>query len=168
MAEKLTSIRIHGQGVHKYDNVRIGLNARLDTLQAAILIPKLEVFPKELEARQIVAKKYSALLSAFAGHFSTPHIPSGLRSAWAQYSILTENSESRARLQGLLKDAGIPTAVYYPKPLHFQTAFQYLEYTEGAFPISEDFSRRIFSLPMHPYLRDEQIDKIVGVMKEVL
>ena len=168
MVEKLVSIRIHGQGVHKYDNVRIGLNARLDTLQAAILIPKLEIFPKELEARQSVAERYSELLSPFVGHLLTPHIPSGLRSAWAQYSILTENSESRAKLQASLKDAGIPTAIYYPKPLHLQTAFQYLEYREGDFPISEDLSRRIFSLPMHPYLRDEQIDRTVGAMKAVL
>jgi UDP-2-acetamido-2-deoxy-ribo-hexuluronate aminotransferase len=168
MAQKLVSIRIHGQGTHKYDNVRIGLNARLDTLQAAILIPKLEVFPKELEARQRIAEKYSALLSAFAGRLSTPHIPSGLRSAWAQYSILTENSESRAMLQQALRVAGIPTAVYYPKPLHFQPAFRHLEYKAGDFPVSEDFSRRIFSLPMHPYLEDKQIDRIVGAMKKAL
>lgn len=168
IAENLVSIRVHGQGVHKYENVRLGLNARLDTLQAAILLPKLEVFPKELEARQSIAEKYSKLLSPCAGDLSTPHIPSGLRSAWAQYSILTENSECRARLQTSLKKPGIPTAVYYPKPLHFQKAFQYLEYKEGDFPISEDFSHRIFSLPMHPYLGDEQIERIVGIIKESL
>ncbi len=165
MAERFASIRVHGKGGHKYDNTRIGLNARLDTLQAAILLPKLEVFPKELEARQGVAEKYYQLLNA-QSLLLAPSVPKGYKSAWAQYSILTENSEYRVKLQASLKEAGIPTAVYYPKPLHLQTAFQYLEYKEGDFPISEDSSRRIFSLPMHPYLRDEQIDRIVGVIKE--
>ncbi len=160
VAEKFASICAHGKGEHKYDNARIGLNARLDTLQAAILLPKLEAFPKELELRQQVAQQYTALLSPQSSVHS-PFIPDGMKSAWAQYSVLAENSEYRAKLQASLKEAGIPTAVYYPRPLHLQTAFHYLGYREGDFPVSEDSSRRIFSLPMHPYLEDEQIEVII-------
>ncbi|MBW2012081.1 MAG: DegT/DnrJ/EryC1/StrS family aminotransferase [Deltaproteobacteria bacterium] len=161
IAEIMASIRVHGKGGHKYDNARIGLNARLDTLQAAILIPKLAAFPKELEARRQVATRYTNLLSDSDNlKLTTPHIPSGLQSAWAQYSILAENSECRSNIQNTLKGAGIPTAIYYPKPLHLQTAYKYLGYKEGSFPISEDCSQRIFSLPMHPYLEDKQIELI--------
>jgi UDP-2-acetamido-2-deoxy-ribo-hexuluronate aminotransferase len=148
-AEILRSIRVHGQGSDKYENIRIGINGRLDTLQAAILLAKFAIFPEEIEQRQEVAQRYNALLTGFA---KTPEIPNGYRSAWAQYSILVRDSAERSGLIAKLKEAGIPTAVYYPKPLHRQTAFAGLDYREGDFPISEDCAARIFSLPMHPSL----------------
>ena len=145
----LRSIRVHGQGSDKYENVRIGINGRLDTLQAAILLAKFAIFPEEIDLRQEVARRYNELL---AGSVTTPEILEGCKSAWAQYSILARDSAERSDLMAKLKEAGIPTAIYYPKPLHRQTAFSGLGYKEGDFPVSEDCARRIFSLPMHPYL----------------
>ncbi len=158
LADRLRSIRIHGQGRDKYDNIRTGLNARLDTLQAAILLPKLAAFPHELQARQRIAERYSNLLT---GHVETPHVPDHSRSAWAQYSVL---SDRRALIQQRLKDQGIPTAVYYAKPLHLQSAYVHLGYRLGDFPNAEAISQRIFSLPMHPYLNNEQIDVITSAV----
>jgi UDP-2-acetamido-2-deoxy-ribo-hexuluronate aminotransferase len=149
LAERLRSIRVHGQGSDKYENIRIGINGRLDTLQAAILLAKFAIFPEEIELRQEVAKRYNALLAGLA---KTPEIPDGYRSAWAQYSILVRDSAERSGLMAKLREAGIPTAVYYPKPLHRQTAFAGLGYREGDFPVSDDCAARIFSLPMHPRL----------------
>jgi UDP-2-acetamido-2-deoxy-ribo-hexuluronate aminotransferase len=156
MVEKLRSVRVHGQGSNKYDNVRVGLNGRLDTLQAAVLLVKLAAFPRELEERQRVARRYTQGLS---GHVVTPTVPEGLVSSWAQYSVLAED---RDLVMGRLNQAGIPTAIYYPKPLHLQEAFTGLGYSPGDFPVSEEAAGRIFSLPMHPYLEDDQIDFIVG------
>jgi dTDP-4-amino-4,6-dideoxygalactose transaminase len=158
LAEKMKSIRVHGQGSDKYDNVRIGLNARMDTLQAAILMVKLENFPWELEQRQRVAERYTRTL---AGVVETPQIPDGCYSAWAQYSV---QSDRREALQTALKEAGVPTAVYYPKPLHLQKAFGFLKGRPGDCPASEAASRHIFSLPMHPYLKDAEIDYIAARM----
>jgi dTDP-4-amino-4,6-dideoxygalactose transaminase len=149
LAEVLRSIRVHGQGSDKYENIRIGINGRLDTLQAAILLAKFAIFPEEIDLRQEVARRYNEFL---AGSVTTPEIPEGCKSAWAQYSILVRDSAERSDLMAKLKEAGIPTAIYYPKPLHRQTAFSGLGYKEGDFPVSEDCARRIFSLPMHPYL----------------
>ena len=149
LAEVLRSIRVHGQGSDKYENIRIGINGRLDTLQAAILLAKFAIFPEEIDLRQEVARRYNELL---AGSVTTPEIPEGCKSAWAQYSILVRDSAERSDLMAKLKEAGIPTAIYYPKPLHRQTAFSGLGYKEGDFPVSEDCARRIFSLPMYPYL----------------
>lgn len=162
LAAKLISIRVHGQGLDKYNNVRIGLNARLDTLQAAILLPKLNVFADELEARQRVAERYSIALD---GVVETPTVPTGLTSAWAQYSVL---SERRADIQTALATAGVPSAIYYPKPLHLQEAFAPLGHKKGDFPVSERIAGRIFSLPMHAYLSAEQIDWITGIIRSTL
>ncbi len=162
LAEKLRSIRVHGQGSNKYDNVRIGINGRLDAMQAAVLLPKLEIFPEELEARQRVAQTYNQKL---AGLVEVPHTPEGCQSAWAQYSVL---SDYRSECQSALKDAGIPTAVYYPKPLHRQDAFSHLGYKMGDFPVTDAVSEKIFSLPMHPYLTEEQIDRIANVIRKVV
>ena len=115
--EVLRSLRVHGQGSHKYDNVRIGINGRLDTLQAAILLAKFEIFPEEIGLRQGVAADYNELL---AGVVATPQVPEGYQSAWAQYSIVAGDSAERAELMAKLKAAGIPTAIYYPNPLHLQ------------------------------------------------
>jgi UDP-2-acetamido-2-deoxy-ribo-hexuluronate aminotransferase len=147
--EILHSIRSHGQGSDKYENIRIGINGRLDTLQAAVLLAKFAIFPEEIDLRQEVVRCYNELL---AGFVATPEIPEGCKSAWAQYSILVRDSVERSDLMAKLTEAGIPTAIYYPKPLHLQTAFAGLDYREGDFPVSEDCARRIFSLPMHPYL----------------
>ncbi len=154
---KLISIRVHGKGMDKYDNVRIGLNGRLDTIQAAILLAKMEFFENEILKRNQVAKNYSNKLD---GKVVTPTVPNGYRSAWAQYSVLAENDEKRSRVQAMLKENGIPTAIYYIKPLHLQTAFKSLDYRIGDFPVSEEMSKRIFSLPMHPYLEDKDINLI--------
>ena len=167
LAEKLLSIRVHGKGKDKYDNVRTGLNARLDTIQAAILLTKLKYFAGELEKREKVARMYSELLT---GHVKTPHVPDGLTSAWAQYSILLKNEYEREQLINALKKDGIPTAIYYPKPLHIQEAFVHLGYKMGDFPVSEDISKRILSLPMHPYLADKVeyiAEKVVKCVKMV-
>jgi dTDP-4-amino-4,6-dideoxygalactose transaminase len=164
LIEKMTSIRIHGKGRDKYDNARIGLNARMDTLQAALLLPKLEIFTEEIRARNRVAHRYTELLSPHKS-LQTPYIPEGLRSAWAQYSLLTDR---RGDIQSALKAKGIPTAVYYPKPLHLQTAFARLGYKEGDFPASESAARRVVSLPMHPYLTNRQIAMIATEVEAVL
>jgi dTDP-4-amino-4,6-dideoxygalactose transaminase len=162
--EIMMSLRIHGKGTHKYDNVRIGMNGRMDTLQAAVLLAKFDIFPEEIELRQQVAQRYSQLLHQRAG-VQTPVVAEEMVSAWAQYSVLAKDETHRTRLQAKLKEDGIPTAIYYPKPLHLQTAFKSLGYEEGDFPISEDFSGRIFSLPMHPYLSDSDQEAIVEAMR---
>ena len=164
LAERMISMRVHGKGKDKYDNSRIGLNARMDTLQAALLLPKLEIFPEEIVARNRVAARYTEQLSAHES-LQTPVVPEGYRSAWAQYSLLTDRRED---IQSALKAKGIPTAVYYPKPLHLQTAYAGLGYEEGDFPESESASRRIFSLPMHPYLTDRQIEGIASEITAAL
>ena len=147
----LKSIRVHGQGGDKYDNIRIGINGRLDTLQAAILLAKFEIFPTEIECRQTVAMRYADLLKQRSS-LIIPTVPRGYRSAWAQYSILAQDTDKRKAIMDGLNRAGIPTAIYYPKPLHLQGAFSFLNYKRGAFPVSEEISMRIFSIPMHPYL----------------
>ncbi|MBN1380888.1 MAG: DegT/DnrJ/EryC1/StrS family aminotransferase [Deltaproteobacteria bacterium] len=159
LAQKLDSIRVHGQGIDKYNNIRIGINGRLDTLQAAILLAKFDIFPEEIDLRQGVAQRYTQALSSRPG-ISTPVIPAGYKSAWAQYSILVESETRRTALINKLKKADIPTAIYYPKPLHMQTAYAGLGYKKGNFPNSESCAERIFSLPMHPYLNIQDQNKI--------
>jgi UDP-2-acetamido-2-deoxy-ribo-hexuluronate aminotransferase len=158
----LRSIRNHGQGSDRYENVRIGINGRLDSLQAAILLAKFTIFPEEIDLRQIVARRYAELL---AGIVAPPEIPEGYRSAWAQYSILIRDSDTRSRTMAKLKEAGIPTAIYYPIPLHCQRAFAALGYKKGDFPVSEDCAARIFSLPMHPYLSAGDQRRIAALFK---
>lgn len=162
-AELLRSIRVHGQGNHRYENIRIGINGRLDTLQAAILLAKFELFQEEVELRQEAAGRYNELLKA-AKSLVTPAVPLGLKSVWAQYSLLAKDEDHRSTLQARLKDAGIPTAIYYPKPLHLQTAFASLGYRKGDFPVSENCAGRIFSLPMHPYLKREEQERIAEIL----
>jgi UDP-2-acetamido-2-deoxy-ribo-hexuluronate aminotransferase len=169
LAEVMASIRVHGKGGHKYDNIRIGVNGRLDTLQAAILLAKFEIFPEEVELRNQVAQRYSELLSTI--HHSpstilTPHIPAGNTSAWAQYSLLAKDEDHRTALLKKLQDNKIPSAIYYPKPLHMQTAFTSLGYKKGDFPVSEDCASRIFSLPMHPYLTEDDQKEIAILLTE--
>lgn len=162
LAEKLFSIRVHGQGSDKYENVRTGINGRLDTIQAAILLAKLTAFDGELGARNRIAAKYTFGLKDV---LKTPSVPEDLISSWAQYSVLAGSQNEREIIRDALKKAGVPTAVYYPLPLHLQHAFRDLGCQEGDFPVSEDVSRRIFSLPMHPYIDDETIEKITEVIQ---
>ena len=156
--ERMRSYRVHGQGSNKYENIRIGINGRLDTIQAAILLAKVDIFAEEIELRQVAAARYSQGLNPT--ELSAPEIPAGCVSAWAQYSVLAQDAGHRSAVQDTLKDAGIPTAIYYPKPLHLQKAFASLGYQEGAFPVSEVCAARIFSLPMHPYLKEEDQESI--------
>ncbi|MDT3739018.1 MAG: DegT/DnrJ/EryC1/StrS aminotransferase family protein [Candidatus Kapabacteria bacterium] len=158
----LTSIRVHGQGEDKYNNVRIGINGRLDTLQAAILLAKLKLFESEIQKRNRAASLYNELLG---DTLVTPSIPDDSISVWAQYSVLARNSEHRTHIMSHLKTFNIPSVIYYPKPLHLQTAFENLNYRIGDFPVTEDIASRIFSLPMHPYLKDEEIIEICKTVK---
>ncbi|MDD4649483.1 MAG: DegT/DnrJ/EryC1/StrS family aminotransferase [Desulfoplanes sp.] len=162
--EKLVSIRVHGMGSDRYDNIRIGINGRMDSLQAAILQAKFILFPEEIGLRTTVAARYTALL---AEHVVTPYVPEGYTSVWAQYSVLARDSNHREALQAHLREAGIPTAIYYPIPLHLQTAFTGLGYTKGTMPVSERVGERVFSLPMHPYLEKDVQEKIAACIKEI-
>jgi UDP-2-acetamido-2-deoxy-ribo-hexuluronate aminotransferase len=164
LASTLESIRVHGKGSDKYDNIRIGINGRCDTLQAAILLAKFEIFPEEIELRQTVASRYMKLLGV-SDQIRCPQVAEGITSAWAQYSLI---SEQRETILDALKKEKIPTAIYYPKPLHEQTAYKYLEYCSGDFPISEKAAGNIFSLPMHPYLSAEDQEIICkSILKAV-
>jgi UDP-2-acetamido-2-deoxy-ribo-hexuluronate aminotransferase len=158
LAEKLLSIRVHGKGKEKYDNVRIGINGRLDTLQAAVLLEKLEIFPGELQSRNRIAALYTMLLKDYV---EIQAIPDDRTCAWAQYAVRKENKEI---IQTGLSDNGIPSAVYYPMPLHLQRAFAYLGHGPGSLPVSESLSKDIFNLPMHPYLTDEMVHQITDVI----
>ncbi len=163
-AALLSSIRVHGKGTMKYDNVRIGLNSRLDTLQAAILLPKLHAFKKfELDARNKWARLYT---EALQGTVKTPFVPDGFVSSWAQYSILLSSQAERDALQQKLKSAGVPSMVYYPKPLHQQTAFASLGCKQGDFPVAEETCKRILNLPMHPYMDEDSLKVIVDVIRQ--
>ncbi len=146
LAKIMDSLRCHGKGSDKYDNVRIGINARIDTLQAAILLGKFPYFKKEIEIRNAIARHYTQGLKSFV---STPVVYGYNLSTFAQYSICLKE---RVQLQNYLKKEHIPSAVYYPKPLHIQEAFRYLGYKIGDLPVSEQIAQRILALPLHPYL----------------
>ena len=148
LAEILRSIRVHGKGKDKYDNIRPGINGRLDTIQAAILLAKFEIFPEEIEKRQEVAQRYSEALSE---KFYLQEIPEGYKSARALYSIRPKKN-NRGYYLNLLKENNIPSAIYYPKPLHLQKAFAYLGYRQGYLVVSEECSENIFSIPFCPYI----------------
>ncbi|MCF8046385.1 MAG: DegT/DnrJ/EryC1/StrS aminotransferase family protein [Desulfarculaceae bacterium] len=160
----LRSLRVHGQGEDKYDNVRLGINGRMDTIQAAVLLAKLELLPKEMEQRQEVAGRYAELIAASGVALTAPSVPQGYASAWAQYSVLARDEAARGEFLERLKAANIPSAIYYPRPLHLQTAFAYLGHQAGDFPHSESAGARIFSLPMHPYLAADDQEKIVAAL----
>lgn len=157
-ADVLRSIRMHGEGNGKYDIVRIGINGRLDSLQAAILLAKLAAFPEELEARERLAARYDARLSETV---VTPMRQSGRSSAWAQYSVLLED---RDRVAAALRQAGIPSAIYYPLPLHLQPAYAEFGDGDASLPVSESLSHRILSLPMHPDMEEATADRICDLL----
>ncbi|PKM50823.1 MAG: aminotransferase DegT [Firmicutes bacterium HGW-Firmicutes-7] len=162
--EALKSIRIHGQGIDKYDNRRLGINGRLDTIQAAILLSKLSIFDDELKLRNEVANKYTDGLKEI---LSVPQVPNGYRSSWAQYAVLAKDYEEREVLMRALKDKDIQTTIYYQKPLHLQTANVKLGYKEGDFVVTENISKRIFSLPMYPYLEKKALEEIIYTLRSI-
>jgi dTDP-4-amino-4,6-dideoxygalactose transaminase len=145
-AELVRSYRVHGKGSDKYDNVRIGMNSRLDTIQAAILLEKLAEFPQELINRNLSAEKYGSELAYL---FKTPQVPDGYLSSWAQYTLVDEDRDA---VMAKYKQQGIPTVIYYGTCMHQQTAFSELGYQKGDFPVAEKLCKQVFSLPMHPYL----------------
>lgn len=160
LAELLRSIRMHGQGSDRYENIRIGVNSRLDTIQAAILLEKLKVFPEEIEMREAVARRYTATLAA-SNSIRVPHVIAGGRSTWAQYTIQVPDRE---RLQADLKAKGIPTAVYYPIPLSAQKG--YAQYPSAGTPVSDRICKTVVALPMHPYLDAPTQDRIIEAVLE--
>jgi len=164
LAEIMRSISIHGKGKDKYDNIRIGLNSRLDTLQAAILLAKLDVFEDEIKLRNKVAEHYSQILSSL---FELPVVCPDRTSVWAQYTIKTSGQAARNKIVEQLKQQGIPTAVYYPTPIHLSTAYKNLEYKRGYLPVCEKLSEQVLSLPMHPYLNEENIQRIASTIKSI-
>lgn len=162
LAEIIKSLRVHGKGRHKYDNVRIGINGRLDTLQAAILLEKLSIFSDELQARQRIGDAYNQALESLV---CVPRLASGATSAWAQYTIRLSGRDDVARLLG---QAGIPTAVYYPQPLHRQTAYKEFPVPRTGLPVSDRLSGEVLSLPMHPYLDSSTIHRIQQELGRIL
>ena len=158
LAETLRSLRVHGAGRDKYDNVRIGINGRCDTLQAAVLLEKLEIFEEEVEKRQMVAARYT---DGLRGARTVQKIPAGNRSVWAQYSVL---SDQRTIDRERLREADVPTAVYYPRPLNQQEAFRDRALSPVSLSRAEETSRKIFSLPIHAYLGEDDQNRIVQVL----
>ena len=178
-ASLIESYRVHGKGTFKYDNVRIGMNSRLDTVQAAILQVKFRAFKEyELDAVNEAAVLYTSRLQGFVG---TPVIPEGFRSSWAQYTIRLQDRVQRDAVQSALKAAGIPAMVYYPKPMHLQTAFRDSfiglrlsqnvipsEAKESSCPVATSLCERVLSLPMHPYISAEDIDTVCNIILKTL
>ncbi len=164
LADVMRSLRVHGQGSDKYDNVRIGMNGRLDTMQAAILIEKLKIFPDEIDSRDRVAQRYNALLGDVA---AVPGVPDGLTSVWAQYTLRIPGHD-RDAVAAELKAAGIPTAIYYPKAVHQQTAYKTFPVAGNGLPVAERLATEVLSLPMHPYLAEDIQDRIVGAVRRAL
>lgn len=163
-AEVLRSLCVHGKGTDKYDNIRIGMNSRLDTLQAAVLLEKLKFLDDEILNCNIVAEQYTLQLKDIV---KTPYIAGGMKSSWAQYTVCAKDSNERAILMQKLKANGIPTAIYYRKPMHRQSAFEkYIQKIELDYTITEEICQRCFSLPMHGYIELEMIEIISNLLKE--
>lgn len=164
LAATLRSVRVHGQGSDKYDNVRLGLTARLDTMQAAILIEKLKIFDDEVAARNRVADRYAEALGDIV---PVPLVADGNTSVWAQYTIRVPDGKREA-FAAALSGEGIPTAIYYPKSLHQQTAYRDYPVADNGLPVSEMLSRQAISLPMHPYLDGEKQDRVIKAVRDAL
>lgn len=165
-ADLLRSISVHGKGAMKYDNVRIGLNSRLDTLQAAVLSVKLKAFRGyELDDVNKAAERYTALLGDIV---KTPVIPRGFYSSWAQYTIQLGSKEERDGLQARLKESGIPTMIYYPKPMHKQQAFEGQRFEDDDYRNTIQLCNTVLALPLHPYLTDTESEKVAGEIRNYL
>jgi dTDP-4-amino-4,6-dideoxygalactose transaminase len=165
LAATLRSIRVHGQGSDKYDNVRLGLTARLDTMQAAILIEKLKIFEDEIAARNVVAERYARGLGNVV---AIPRLAAGCTSIWAQYTIRLPEGTNRDGFAAALKAQGIPTSIYYPKSMHQQTAYRHYPVADGGLPISERLSSDVISLPMHAYLDAATQERIIKAVRGAL
>jgi dTDP-4-amino-4,6-dideoxygalactose transaminase len=161
LAALIDSFRIHGKGSHKYFNDRVGINSRLDTIQAVILIEKMALYREEIDLRQTVARRYSAALK---GQFEVPYIPQGLTSVWAQYTVVTSGKAERAALQEACSKAGVPTVIYYPMPLHAQKAYAHFPRDPNGLTVSEALCDKVLSLPMHPYLEADVQDRIIDTL----
>jgi dTDP-4-amino-4,6-dideoxygalactose transaminase len=164
LAETLLSLRVHGQGGDKYDNVRIGMASRLDTIQAAVLIEKLKIFSDEIAARDRAARYYSEKL---ADVVTIPAVPAGLTSVWAQYTIRISGGR-RDKVAASLKAEGVPTGVYYPIPLHRQQAYKHYPVGEGGTAVSDMLAAEVLSLPMHAYLDAATQDRVVDAVRRAL
>lgn len=163
---KILSIRVHGKGSFKYENVRVGLNSRLDTIQAAILLPKLRAFEEyELADRNKVAKLYTEKLSDLV---VTPLVPEGYISSWAQYTIILNSSDERIFVQSKLKEKDIPSMIYYPIPLHKQKVYDGYSFNLEELRVTEKLCNVVLSIPMHPYLRDDEIDAVVNILRDAI
>src|SRR4051812_4143951 len=165
LAETLRSIRVHGQGSDKYDNVRLGLTGRLDTIQAAVLIEKLKIFEDEISARNEVAARYAQGLGNVV---SVPRVAAGCTSVWAQYTVRLPQGCDRDSFATSLKDQGIPTAIYYPKSIHQQTAYRDYPVAEGGLATSERLSADVISLPMHAYLDAPTQERVIAAVRSAL
>jgi dTDP-4-amino-4,6-dideoxygalactose transaminase len=165
LAETLRSIRVHGQGSDKYDNVRLGLTGRLDTMQAAVLIEKLKIFEDEIAARNAVAERYARGLGNVV---TVPHLAAGCTSVWAQYTIRLPKGTNRDGFAADLKAQGIPTAIYYTKSMHQQTAYRDFPVADGGLPASEKLSDDVISLPMHAYLDEPTQERIIKAVRGAL
>ncbi len=161
LAEAVDSIRNHGQGKDKYNNIRIGLNSRLDTIQAAVLLEKLNMFERELVLREQIARKYTEQLKDV---IEVPVVLNGYSSSWAQYTLKAKNFEGRNGILQALNQNGIPTAVFYPTPIHRTAAFKDHLLRPQSLAVTEELSNRVFSVPMHPYLSDVEIDRICSII----
>jgi dTDP-4-amino-4,6-dideoxygalactose transaminase len=164
LATKMRSLRVHGEGIDKYDAERIGLTARLDTIQAAVLLEKLKIFPEEIVSRNRAARRYA---EGLAGLATLPRVPDGRTSVWAQYTLRVASGR-RDDLASKLKAQGIPTAVYYAKPLHQQAAYRGFPVVEGGLPVSERLAKEVISLPMHAYLQEPQQNRIITAVRTAL
>ena len=164
LATVLRSLRMHGQGVDKYDNTRIGMNGRMDTIQAAILIEKLKIFAEEIEKRQAVAARYNEALKDVA---IVPRVLDDCVSTWAQYTIKIGKGR-RDAVAAALKERGVPTAIYYPKPLHQQTAYKHYPSAGNGLPVSDTIAQDVLSLPMHPYLARDLQDRIIAATRDAI
>ena len=164
-AEIMKSARIHGMGRERYSHDRIGLTARLDSMQAAVLIEKLKIFSEELELRQNVASRYHAALDGVVG---VQHLGEDVSSSWAQYTVKLPQGTDRAAFQAKLKDDGIPTAIYYPKGMHEQAPYAHYPVATGGLPVTEDCCERVVALPMHPYLEEATQDQVITAVKAAL
>src|SRR5437899_3096535 len=162
LAETLRSIRVHGQGFDQYDNVRLGLTGRLDTIQAAVLIEKLKIFEDEISARNAVAERYARGLGNLV---TVPRLAPGCSSIWAQYTIRLPQGTDRDGFAAALKAQGIPTAIYYPKSMHQQTAYRDYPVADGGLPVSEALSDDVISLPMHAYLDESAQERIIAAVR---
>jgi dTDP-4-amino-4,6-dideoxygalactose transaminase len=164
LADVLKSLRMHGQGSDRYDNVRVGMTSRLDTIQAAVLLEKLKIFAEEIDARDRIARRYAAGLNDIA---TVPIVPDGLTSVWAQYTLRLRPGV-RGALAGKLKAQGIPTATYYPKPLHRLEAYRRFPVVDNGIPVTDQLAEEVISLPMHAYLDAPTQDRVIEAVRTAL